>query len=158
MVALGAFGALGQKNSDSKDAMSLVNKLFDEMANHNPSAIAALWTKDSNLSAIVIGRDGKKRTVSFTGEAFSKNFAERKNEIKEQMYSPKVEVDGDIALVYGRYVFFVDGKLSHCGLNAFQLLRIDTKWLIANAVSSIDPGGCNKKEKSIKPPAVPAVK
>ncbi|MBK8151101.1 MAG: nuclear transport factor 2 family protein [Acidobacteria bacterium] len=155
---LGSLGAFAQKSDDSKDALAVVNKMFDEMANHDPAAIAGLWTKDSNLAAVVTRRDGKKQYVSFSGEVFSKNFAEKKGEIKEEMYAPKVEVDGDIALVYGRYVFFTDGKLSHCGLNAFQLIRTDGVWKIANAVSSMEPNGCTKKEKSIKPPTVQAPK
>ncbi len=155
---IATFSAFAQKSDDSKDALGVVNKMFAEMANHNPAAIAELWTKDSNLAAVISRRDGKKQSVSFTGEAFSKNFAEKKGEIKEDMYAPKVEVDGDIALVFGRYVFFSDGKLLHCGLNAFHLIRLDGVWKIANAVSSIDAGGCTEKEKAIKPPDVPATK
>ena len=159
LIVLGSsICAFSQSSDDAKAALGVVNTMFDEMANHNPAAIAALWTKDSNLAAVITRKDGKKQTVAFNGEAFSKNFAEKRGEIKEEMYAPKVEVDGDLALVYGRYVFFSDGKLSHCGLNAFHLIRIDGVWKIANAVSSIDAGGCNEKEKSIKPPPVPAAK
>lgn len=154
-IALSTTG-YAQKSDDKSDALSVINKMFAEMANHNPPAIAEVWTKESSLVAIVAGRDGKKRTVTFTGETFSKNFAEKKGEIKEDMYAPKVEVDGDIALISGRYAFFVDGKLSHCGLNAFQLVRLDGVWKVANAVSSIDAGGCNETEKALKPPPVPA--
>jgi hypothetical protein len=56
--------------------------------------------------------------------------------------------------VHGRYVFFVDGKISHCGLNSFNLVRSDGIWKIANAVSSIDPGSCTDREKALK--ALPA--
>lgn len=130
--------AFAQKSDDAKDALAVVNKMFAEMANHNPAAIAELWTKDSNLAAVIKRKDGKTALVSFTGEKFSQNFAEKKDEIKEDMYEQKTFVDGNVAMVWGRYVFFIDGKISHCGLNSFQLVKTDSVWKIANAASTID--------------------
>lgn len=137
------------QTDDAKDAFAVVEKMFAEMANHNPAAIAELYTKDSNLTAIIKNKDGKSRVMSFTGEAFSKNFAEKRGEIKEIMYAPKTEVDGDLAIIYGRYVFFVNDKISHCGVNAFHLVRTETGWKIANASSTIDPTSCTEKEKGM---------
>lgn len=138
------------QSQDEKDALAVANKMFEEMANHNPTAIAALYTKDSNLTAIIRNKEGKNVIRAFTGEAFSKNFAEKKNEIKEDMYAPEVKVYGDLALVWGRYVFFVDNKLSHCGVNAFHMVRTDAGWKIANASSTIDPTSCTEQEKAMK--------
>ena len=140
--------ALAQ-STDEKDALAVANTMFTEMANHNPAGISALWAKDAMLTAIIRGKEGKSRIVTFTGEAFSKNFAEKKNEIKELMYAPETKVDGDLALVSGRYVFFVDGKVSHCGINAFHIVRTEAGWKIASASSTIDPGNCTAEEKAM---------
>jgi uncharacterized protein (TIGR02246 family) len=139
-----------QKTDDSKDALAVINKMFAEMTNHNPAAIAELWTKESNLTAVIKRKDGKTAIVNFTGEKFSQNFAEKKGEIKEDMYEQKTFVDGDVAMVWGRYVFFVDSKISHCGLNSFQLVKTDAGWKIANAASTIDANACTDKEKKRK--------
>ena len=66
------------------------------------------------------------------------------------MYAPEVKIFGDLALVFGRYVFFVDNKISHCGVNAFHLVRTDTGWLIAGASTTIEPQGCTEQEKAMK--------
>jgi len=139
-----------QKADDAKDAWGVIEKMFTEMANHNPPAIADLYLKDSNLTAIIRTKDGKNVIRSFTGEAFSKNFAEKRGELKEDMYAPETKVYGDLAMVYGRYVFFVDGKISHCGVNAFHLVRTEAGWRIANASSTIDPTSCTQEEKKRK--------
>lgn len=150
LLVLVSISAVAQKSDDKQSVLAVVDKMFDEMANYNPAAIAALYTKDSNLTAIIRRKDGKNTIMAFTGEAFSKNFAEKKNEIKEEMYAPKVEIDGDLAMVWGRYVFFVDGKIAHCGVNAFHLVKTDEGWKIDNASSTIDPTSCTKKEKEMK--------
>lgn len=150
IIAIFSMSVFAQKADDSKDALAVVNKLFAEMAAHNPAGIVALHTAEAQLVAIFKTRDGKSVNKTFPAEVFSKNFAEKKNEIKEDMYAPDVKVYGDLALVWGRYVFFVDGKISHCGVNAFHLVRTDAGWKIANASSTMEPQGCTEEEKKRK--------
>jgi cytolysin (calcineurin-like family phosphatase) len=80
--------------------------MFAEMANHNPAAIAALYAPDANLAAVIKTKDGKSVVRSFTGEKFSQNFAVKKGVLEEVMYAPETKIFGDLALVWGRYVFF----------------------------------------------------
>jgi ketosteroid isomerase-like protein len=151
IIAIFSASALAQKADDSKDALGVVNKMFAEMAAHNPAGILAVYTAEATLAAAIKTRDGKSVIKTFPVEAFSKNFAEKKNELKEDMYAPEVKVFGDLALVWGRYVFFVDGKISHCGVNAFHLVRTDAGWKVANASTTIEPQGCTDQEKARKP-------
>jgi hypothetical protein len=142
--------AQAQKTDDSKAALAVVQKLFDEMAAANATGIIATGTPENQLVAIRKLRDGKTRIDVIGGEAFSKFFT-KPGAIKEVMYDPKIDVDGDWAMVWGRYVFFADGKVSHCGINQFNLVRTEAGWKIANGASTIDPGACNEKEKGMKP-------
>jgi ketosteroid isomerase-like protein len=150
IVALFAMSAFAQKADDSKDALAVVNNMFAEMAAHNPSAIVALYMKEAQLAAAIKTKEGKSVIRTFAVEAFSKNFAEKKSELKEEMYAPEVKIYGDLALVFGRYVFFIDGKIAHCGVNAFHLVRTDAGWKIANAATTIEPQGCTEQEKAMK--------
>ena len=150
IIAVFSISAFAQKADDSKDALAVVNKMFAEMAAHNPAGIVALYTPEAQLAAAIKNKEGKSVIRSFAVEAFSKNFAEKKNELKEEMYAPETKIYGDLALVWGRYVFFVDGKISHCGVNAFHLVRTETGWKIANASTTIEPQGCTEQEKAMK--------
>ena len=148
-ITLGV-SAFAQKNDDKAAALGLVNKLFDEMAAANAAGILATGTAENQLVAVQKMKDGKTRISVINGEQFTKFFT-KPGAVKEVMYSPKVEVSGDWAMVWGRYVFFANGKLSHCGINQFNLVRTDAGWKIANGASTIDPGDCTAKEKAMKP-------
>lgn len=139
------------QNDDKKAVLGVVEKLFAEMAAANPAGILALHTPTSDLAGIFRTRDGKTRYQAISGDAFSKMFTDKSKVNKEEMYDPKVEISGDWAMVWGRYVFFVDDKLTHCGINQFNLVRIDGVWKIANGASTIDPTDCSEKEKAMKP-------
>ena len=151
MTILSAAFAFGQAAEDKKAAIAVVNQLFTEMAAANPAGILAVHTPTSDLAAVQRGRDGKSRYSSINGEKFSQMFTDKTKSLKEEMYDPKVEVHGDWAMVWGRYVFWVDDKVSHCGINQFNLVRIDGVWKIANGASTIDRNDCTEKEKAMKP-------
>jgi len=156
VILLIASSVFAQKADDAKDALAVVNKLWAEMAAANPAGIVALHNPGAQLVAVIKGKDGKTAIHNLTADQFSKNFAVKK-ELKEDMYAPEVKVDGDVALVWGRYVFFVEGKISHCGLNAFHLVRTDAGWKIGGIASTIDAGACTEAEKLRKMTSEPAV-
>jgi len=55
-----------------------------------------------------------------------------------------VRVDGDIAMAWTPYVFLIDGKVHHCGVNHFDLVREDDRWKILNVTSSSRTVGCTE--------------
>ena len=56
---------------------------------------------------------------------------------EEQLGEPIVQQDQNIATVWVPFRFFLGGKLSHCGVNAFTLVVDGTSWKI---LSLIDTG------------------
>lgn len=150
-LTLTVIPVFAQKPDDKKDALAVVNKLFDEMAAANAAGILSTGTPENQLVAIRKLKDGKTRIDVIGGEAFTKFFT-KPGAVKEIMYAPNVAVDGDWAMVWGRYVFYAGDKLSHCGINQFNLVRTDAGWKIANGASTIDQGACNEQEKAMKPP------
>ncbi len=55
---------------------------------------------------------------------------------------PAIEIDGDIAMVWGDYVFLVDGKVDHCGVDHFDLVRENGAWKVLNVTWSRRTTGC----------------
>lgn len=60
-------------------------------------------------------------------------------EVSEFMEYQTVLVDGDMAQVWGPYTFFVDNKISHCGVNSLSMVRTDDGWKVANTSFSMVP-------------------
>jgi hypothetical protein len=64
-----------------------------------------------------------------------------------------VRLNGDLAIVAGRYTFYVGEKFSHCGTNTFNLVRTESGWRIANAASTLE-FQCERDLKAVEiPPA-----
>ena len=112
---------------------------------------AAFEAGDSAAMLRVVYPDGR---VTATGERASGSglrqmswtqFAERVKpdaRFLESISDPAVEVDGDIAMVWAPFVVRVDGKVSNCGVDHFDLVRTNGAWKVMNLTFSSRLKGC----------------
>ena len=62
--------------------------------------------------------------------------------LRERFWAPTVLVRGGIAVVWAPYEFWIDGKTSHCGVDAFNFVKIGGEWRVANAMWTVEPEAC----------------
>jgi hypothetical protein len=46
----------------------------------------------------------------------------------ERISLETIKVDGPLAIAWTPYNFYYNGQLSHCGVNSFQLVRLNGEW------------------------------
>lgn len=146
------------QTDDQRSAIATIDRLWEGMRLKNAEMIKSVFTAEGQLVAIDKPRDGKglSKTRVFTAEAFAKNISEAKAaEFLEKMPSPDARIFGDLAIVTGRYTFYVGDKFSHCGTNTFNLVRTETGWKIANAASTLE-FQCEKDLKAVVIPKIEA--
>jgi len=129
-----------EKPTPQQEAAAVADNLFAAMQAKNADAIRALFITEGQLVAVDKPRNGEgiSKTRTFTADAFAKMIAEGKGEYIEKMPEKEVKINGDFALVVGRYTFYVGDKFSHCGVNSFQMVKTETGWRIANAASTLE--------------------
>jgi hypothetical protein len=133
--------AQNKQTGDVKSASEVPDRLFAAMKAKNFEEIRAAFTPEGQLVAIDKPRDGKgiSKTRVFTAESFAKTISEAKGaDFIEKMPNKDVRIAGDMAMVSGRYTFYVGEKFSHCGTNTFNLVRTEAGWRIANAASTLE--------------------
>lgn len=151
--------AQNSKNEDLKNVSQVPDRLFAAMKAKNFEEIRATFIPEGQLVAIDKPRDGGKgvsKTRVFTAESFAKTISEAKGaDFIEKMLDKNIKISGDLAVVSGRYTFYVGDKFSHCGTNTFNLVRTETGWRIANAASTLE-FQCERDLKAVEIPSVEA--
>jgi hypothetical protein len=149
--------AQNAKNDDVKAASEIPDKLFAAMRAKNAEAIRALFMPESALVAIDKPRSGEglSKTRVFTADGFAKMIAAGQGEYIEKMPYKKTEISGDLAMVSGRYTFYVGDKFSHCGTNAFHLVRTAEGWRIAGGASTLE-FQCERDVQAVEIPVIEA--
>jgi hypothetical protein len=61
----------------------------------------------------------------------------------ERIWDPVVRIHGDLANVWAPYDFHIDGALSHCGVDSFDLIRVDGRWRISGGAYTVERTGCD---------------
>ncbi|GAA0612676.1 hypothetical protein GCM10009422_04510 [Brevundimonas kwangchunensis] len=129
-------------SADAAAVMVPVNGVFAALSARDGQALLPLMDAEARINVVAEGPNGARRHASPTVADFTGSLTPGPERFEEIMPAPSVMIDGDIASVWGRYVFRVDGELSHCGVNHFGLIRRDGVWKIANLTWTQRMTGC----------------
>ena len=155
LITIIAASATAQTTAKTSDDPTVIpDMLFAAMRAKNADNIRSLFIPEGQLVAIDKPKDGKglSTTRVFTPDAFSKMIAGAPvGEFIEKMPEKDVKVTGDMAIVSGRYTFYVGDKFSHCGMNTFHLVRTVDGWRIANGASTLE-FQCDADLKAVEVP------
>lgn len=117
-----------QSTGDS--VRSAVNQLFTAMKNAD-SALLVSGFADSAILQTIIDKNGKVEVKTESVADFARQVAKmEKNILDERIQFDAIRIDGALAIVWAPYQFYYKGKFSHCGVDSFQLIRINGKWKI----------------------------
>jgi hypothetical protein len=120
-----------------------VNLLFEGMKNVDPELIRNSFADSAVLQTIVRSQDGKVTVKNESVAAFASSISKQtKGALDEQIQFESIKIDGDLASVWTPYKFYFTGKLSHCGVNSFQLVRVKGSWKIQYLIDTRRRQGC----------------
>ena len=148
IVAL-ALPAMASAQSDEQAILAAVQGFFDSMESKDAVA-ARKVTLPEGVFVSVREEDGTKSIGSFSNKEFVDRLPAGTEQVLERMWEPKVMIHQDIAVVWTRYDFHRDGEFSHCGIDAFQLVRTNDGWKIAGGTYTVERTGC--PESPLGPP------
>lgn len=135
-----AYAAQAQTEDSVKAA---VNKLFTAMKN----ADSAMLMESFTTSAVLQSISKRKSQISVekeTIDAFASFIkTEESGALDERIIFETIKIDGDLASVWTPYRFYYKGEFSHCGVNSFQLVRINNVWKIQYLIDTRRKTGCN---------------
>lgn len=145
-AAVQATAAPGPDTAGARGPEATVQALFDAMARRDSAALRELLLPGARI-AVPTRRDGAW-TVDLSGTAEFIEAVTRTPGLEERMRRPEVRTDGRMATVWAEYAFYLDGRLRHCGVDAFQLFRLDGRWRIQHVAYTRRTEGCESWEES----------
>ena len=121
--------------------LATVQGFFDTLSTKDIDRARELLVPEGRFFSVRIV-DGEKIVRSSTNEEFLENLGKAEGEWLERMWHPEVRIRGDLATVWTPYDFYLDGEFSHCGFDAFNLMKIDDRWKITGGSYTVEREGC----------------
>ena len=130
-----------QTEDDKTAVLATVQKFFDTMAARDVEGARSVFVPEARTFS-AREQNGQLTPRAASVDDYLANLAKGKLVFHERMWDPEVRIRGPIATVWTPYDFWVDGKFSHCGIDAFTLVKTSEGWKISSGAWTIERTGC----------------
>jgi hypothetical protein len=122
---------------------AVVNQLFSAMRGVDGTMLKDAFADSAVLQTIRRRQDGTFFVQNEKVSDFVTSISTaKKDSLDERITFETVKIDGPLATVWTPYKFYLAGKFSHCGVNSFQLVRINGRWKIQFLIDTRRRQGC----------------
>jgi hypothetical protein len=123
--------------------LATIDTMLQGMRAKDGARIAAQFDSLARMTLLRPARTGGVRVVALSGTEFVRlATAEGQPGIDEPIRNPVVQIDGDLATVWAEYQVRVAGRVTHCGHDAFHLVRRAAGWRVLNVSDTYRQTGC----------------
>ncbi len=154
MLLIGAGGAVhpaslvAQNEADA--VMAPVKGLFDAMRTRDSVAARAVFHPEARLVGTGV-RDGRSVVQVNAIDGFIAAIGRDREVWDERIWDWEVRIAHNLATVWTKYDFLRAGAFSHCGVDAFQLVRTDDGWKIVQVADTRRREGCEAPSGTVYP-------
>jgi len=123
-----------------------IKSMFDGMRASDSTMVRAAFVEEATMHSSFLNKEGKKILRKGSLDAFVNAVGTPHDDVwDEQIFVYRVEQDGTLASVWTEYTFYLGDKLSHCGVNAFQIVDTEEGWKILNITDTRRKDNCKEK-------------
>ena len=151
VAAVSPASRLHAQSPDRAAILATVQKVFDGMRTRDTVLLAQAFDSTARLVGVRTPRGGVPAISLTTPGQFGAAIARAPagDVWNERIFDPEVRIDGDVAQVWAYYTFHRNQTFSHCGVDAFMLVKVGGAWRITQLADSRRTEGCTHTE----PPA-----
>lgn len=132
LIVSSSFGQKKMKETTvQKEIKATITLFFDGMREMDSSKVARTLHPSIRFNSCFVTNDSLPKTITENVQEFLVAVGTPHDGIwDEQITSWDIKTDLHFAQVWAEYKFIYAKKFSHCGVDAFQLVKENGKWLI----------------------------
>ena len=145
IILLLSSNMLGAQN-DKVEILKPIKSMFDGMRAADSLMVRSCFVDGASMHSSYIDKEGKKVLRAGSLDDFVTAIGTPHDKVwDEQIFSYRIEQDGTLASVWTEYTFYLGDKLSHCGINTFQVVDTEEGWKILNITDTRRKDNCKEK-------------
>ena len=115
-----------------------IYQLFDAMREHDQDKILAQFSSEALLQRIT----AKGEIINTDVKKFALSISTNTSKLDEHLLAIDINQQNELASVWTPFAFYLNDKLSHCGSNSFQLVKLNGEWKIHYLIDVTYVGDC----------------
>ncbi|MCL6220006.1 nuclear transport factor 2 family protein [Zunongwangia pacifica] len=143
VVFLFAFSVVNAQ-SETENVKKTIDSFFDSFHAQDSVGMKSFVSQKVIIQSVGENQQGAVGIHKTSLSDFLKAIASIPKEVsfKEELLDYQISIDGNMANVWTPYNFYFKGRFSHCGVNSFQLVKINGKWQIIYIIDTRRKEGC----------------
>lgn len=142
LLITAGFAAHAQNAADSIKAV--INQMFTGMKNSDTGLVKSCFTETAFMQTFGKDKEGKTIITTDTPSDFAKIIASiPAGAADEQIVFKDLKIDGPMAAVWTPFKLYFNGKFYSCGVNSFQLVRLNNEWKIQYILDTRRKDNCD---------------
>jgi len=119
-----------------KAVVNVIETMFAALARGDTAAMRATFHPAGRV--VQTGtREGKPFNRVNSLDDFLRSIgAAAGRKLEEKIFDPTVQIEDNLSVAWSRYEFYVDGTMSHCGVDSYQLVNTTEGWRILHIVDT----------------------
>ena len=144
LIFVGISPAFSQEyESDSVAIAEIIQEIFDGMRESDTTKMAPYMHSKVQMQSLNVSNNGNKVSQLSGASGWLDAVAQNKGQVwNEEVNNLQIISDGAVATAWMDYKFYLGSKLSHCGINSFQFVKIDDNWKIIYIIDSRKKKNC----------------
>ncbi|MCB0641597.1 MAG: DUF4440 domain-containing protein [Phaeodactylibacter sp.] len=136
---------------ESAAVYAQIVQLFDGMREGDSTKVHAVFHSDVLLLTTFLNRAGEPVLHEGSLQGFLEAVGSPHDEIwDERIWETAIQVDGPLAQAWTNYAFYLGDTFSHCGVDAFQLVKTAEGWKIIQLADTRRKTDCRPAEELIR--------
>lgn len=129
--------------STEEEVKKPITLLFDGMRKGDSGLMRSVFAPNAVLQTIARTKDGTATVRTDDLDKFMDFVAQPHKDIyDERITFDLIRIDADLAVVWTPYKFYLGDQFSHCGVNSFQLVRLNGTWKIQYIIDTRRKDNC----------------
>ncbi len=134
----------GHQSGEEAAVFEAMDRYMTAISESNLEAQAAMQAPDGMTYQWRPSKGGDMHVTAHPNSFWTDPSRDDGHVYRERYWSPTVMIRGGIAVVWAPYEFWIDGETSHCGVDVVDFVKIDGKWLVSNAMWTVEPDACTE--------------
>ena len=134
--------------ADEAAIIQTIQDFFDGMRAGDSSAVRATLYPGVTLASTYVNQQGEHVVQHSDMNRFLSLVGTPHDEVwDEKIWSYDINVEDLLATAWTDYTFYIGEKLSHCGVNAFELFKSKEGWRILRIIDTRQKENCQTKPR-----------
>lgn len=145
LLLFSGLSSYSQELAEDVCVKQTIEAFFSAFHQQDSTALLDLTHSSVIMQSISTNAEGETKISTESFDNFLRSILSipETTKFEEKLHSFDIRINGPLANVIAPYSFYVNGNLSHCGVNSFQLFKEKERWKIIYSVDTRIKEGCN---------------